>query len=211
MSYTKVILMGAVTLGLLGCAHKNDYLKESQTIPPMGVPTNIYMKPSENYYPITKGITVTTPPLQEPPGSDLQRFKPVKKPAQQALTQPTVTEPVRTVQLPEAAETTKTYYASAKESLTVAGSENQVWAKVGRALQHSPYQILDQDPTMGSYYVLDAVSTGNKVTQSTPIYRVYLKSENNKTQILLLDQQNQPAASDVAVRIISMLRHELAR
>lgn len=207
MSYKKMILMSVSILVLAGCAHKNAYLKEAQTVPPMVVPANIKMKPSENYYPVPGAPVIVTPPPQEPPGSNLQRFKARKNPPQ-ALAQPTVTVASQTTELPPVAETSTIRYAAA-QPLMVAQSENKLWVKVGRVLQHSSYQILDQDPTMGSYYVLDAKSTGNKLTESTPIYRIYLKPENDKTEILLLDKQNQPAVGNAAERIMTVLRNGL--
>ena len=92
----------------------------------------------------------------------------------------------------------------------MAGKPAQVWDKVGKALRSTPYQVLDQDVSMGSYYVLDAPSTGNKVTKATPIYRVYLKPIGDKTEILLFNQHNQPAIREVAKRIIAAIQQKIA-
>lgn len=87
---------------------------------------------------------------------------------------------------------------------------SQAWMKIGRALRKTSYQVLDQDITVSSFYILDTESTNNKITKATPIYRVYLKSRGEGTQVFLLNKNNLPAIGSVSYRILLAIQKGMA-
>lgn len=239
MFYKKISVVAVVAIALVACSrHSADYIRQSQMVQPMVVPPGIALKPADTYYPVPNGApTETKPPSTEPPGSNLQRFKKKKNTTVSMQTtstpvvasaSPSPTESVQTpatvvaestpeqdaapqlakadgaIELPEAAQT-----VNVAETLTISQNPQQAWAQIGKALRGTSYQVLDQDQSMNSYYILDAVSTDNQVTKATPIYRVYLKAVGNQTEVSILDHNNQRASSDVASRIIDAIQHHL--
>nr|WP_304985301.1 outer membrane protein assembly factor BamC [Coxiella-like endosymbiont] len=93
--------------------------------------------------------------------------------------------------------------------LIMSNNISQAWMKIGRALQKTSYQILDQDSMLSSFYILDIKSTNNKITKATPIYRIYLKPQGHQTQVVLLNKNNQPVAKDVAQRVLSDIQQKV--
>ena len=69
---------------------------------------------------------------------------------------------------------------------------------------------MDQDSGMGTYYLLDTGSTGNKITQATPIYRLVIKQTGKKSQLRVLNQKNRPANANIAMRILSSVKKNLS-
>lgn len=193
--FTMILAAAAIMIFFVGCAKQNaSYIAHAQTIHPIVVPpVDTEVKASENYYPVPNNApSITTSPSLIPSGSNLQRFD-----NQSQL------------------QSSKTVLAILQQNsaapapvLIIDQKQGQVWGKVGRALQKTPYQILDQDNTINSYYVLDVKSTNNKITKKTPIYRVYLKSDGNRTDVVLLDKDNQPAEKSVSQRILSAIQQQ---
>ncbi|WP_423062383.1 outer membrane protein assembly factor BamC [Candidiatus Paracoxiella cheracis] len=197
MRYLIYLFSGVMALLLVGCAnHNKDYIKQSKTVHTIVVPRGVALKPAQNYYPVPASTpqNISTSPSLVPPGSDLQRFNPKS----QAKSQPQKTQTLATL--------TQTKNG---QVLEVSEQSSVAWARVGKALRKTSYKVLDEDPSMASYYVLDATSTNNKITKSTPIYRVLLKTNGDNTQVELLNQQNQPAPVDVSKRILGALQKNL--
>jgi uncharacterized lipoprotein len=83
----------------------------------------------------------------------------------------------------------------------------QVWTQTKKALPQAGYPIMEQDNTLGTYYILDKVSTGGVIKRDTPIYQLHLKKTNdNKTVITLSNAQNQAASTSVAERVLNTLK-----
>ena len=186
---------------LVACtSHQTDYINKSKTISAIMLPPGVSIKPEENYYPVP-ATTETTSPSIVPPGSDLQRFSPKKQ----------VSQPQAQTQLQKQASTL-TSWSQTKgggESLVLSEQQALAWKQVGGALQKTPYKILDQDVSMGSYYILDEKSTNDKITATTPIYRLVLQASGSNTDIVLLNQNNEPATPEVSKRILGALKEQL--
>lgn len=98
-----------------------------------------------------------------------------------------------------------------ENQLILAMNVKKAWIVVGKALRKSKtYQILDKDKTMHSYYILDTTATNNKITQSTPIYRLSIQEDGKQADVNIADQKNQSVASKDAMRILSAVKHHLS-
>src|SRR3990167_504017 len=199
MRYRVYFLIGATLLTLVGCTYHDDqYLRQAQTVSPIASDQAAKIKQEQSYYPvpaIPKESVLTPPPLV-PPGSDLQRFEKQKKNSSAAGT----------------SSSSHAYWETSTTGapvLVLSEPMETAWASVGHALQATPYRILDQDESMHSYFILDAQSTSDKITKTTPIYRVYLKRVADRTRIILLNQNNQPAAQNISQRILGTLQKKL--
>ncbi|WP_267256817.1 outer membrane protein assembly factor BamC [Coxiella endosymbiont of Ornithodoros maritimus] len=197
MRYLTLITVIAITMLLVGCAKRpQNYLTHARTVLVMRTSTDIPVKRGENYYPVPDvAPSVTQSPSLALPGSNLQRFENQTQ-LQQSFSKRTM------VTLQQSNQ--------GSPVMTIVEKPAVAWSKVGRALQKTPYQILDQDSALHSYYVLDVKSTNNKITKATPIYRVYLKAQGNQTQVILLSKGNQPAAKDVSQRILTAIQQKVA-
>ncbi|AAO90730.1 outer membrane protein assembly factor BamC [Coxiella burnetii] len=197
MRYLTLITAIATTTLLVGCAKRpQNYLTHARTVPAIRTSADMPVKRGKNYYPVPNAApSVTQSPSLVPPGSNLQRFE-----NQTQLQQSFSKRTMATLQQSN----------QGSPVMAIAEKPAVAWSKVGRALQKTPYQILDQDSTLHSYYVLDVKSTNNKITKTTPIYRVYLKAQGNQTQVILLNKDNQPAAKDVSQRILTAIQQKVA-
>jgi len=196
MRYLIYLFPAAMALSIVGCAsHSKDYMRESKTTTPIVVPSGVAVKPRQNYYPVPGAMpkTVSSQPSLIPPGSNLSRFNP---------------------RLREKSKSKKTLATLSQtkngQMLELTESPKMAWVHVSKALQKTNYQVLDQDPSMASFYVLDVTSTNNKITKDTPIYRLVLKASGKNTEIQLLNQKNQPAPSNISSRILGALQKKLA-
>lgn len=199
MRYLICLFSLVVAVALAGCAsHSEDYIKQSKVVRPIVVPQGVAVKPGQNYYavPLGRTQTVTTSPSLVPPGSNPQRFRHVPAKPQAQQNNKTLASWMRTEN---------------GQALEIAENAKTAWAHVGQALRATNYKILDRDSAMGSYYVLDTSSTDNKITSSTPIYRILLTAEGKNTQIQLLNQRNQPAPNDVSQRILGAVQQKLIK
>src|SRR4029077_9133281 len=96
--------------------------------------------------------------------------------------------------------------------VTINYDYSQAWDKVGQALRASGYRVLQQDNSLGRYYVLDLAGTSGKLQRNTPIYQVHLiEIGTGKTQLNLLDAHNKPADGATARRILGAVQQKLAR
>lgn len=188
--------LGMAVLCVSGCSsHRHNDVDHSQAAPHMVVPRDVAIHPAQPSYPIPNvptpkpGQTTQPSPSLVPPGSDLDRF------GRQSMREHSPSSPT-TVKV-------------ADNHLVLGEDFSIVWSKVGFILHNSPYRILDQDQGLGSYYILDAVSTGNKIVKTTPIYRVYLKKQTGKTEIFVLNQSDQVPREAANQRILSFLEKNL--
>jgi len=196
------ILLGTVTL-LMGCAHRSDeYMKKAQVVPPLQMPSGVNLKSEQNYYPLPRKPVVNTPPPSlVPPGSNLERYK-------ESALEPKVITPTinknNTFALVKWDDTPK------GPTLVLAEKPDSAWTRVGKALRATDYQVLDQDATMSSYYILDTKVTKQQITEKTPIYRVYVKKDLNDTStIVLFSENNNLVQADIAKRILKALQQHL--
>lgn len=197
MRYIKLLTTITTIVFLGSCVKHSQGTIHSQTIVPLVVPADT-LKKRQDHYPVLNLPSVTQPPSQLPPGSNLERFKNPSQLQWQALSSASQKKPAAT-------------QLSTDEQLSLIMSNNisQCWMKVECALQKTPYQIVDQDSSLSSFYIVDIKSTHDKITKATPIYRIYLKSQGNQTQVFLLNKNNQPAAKDVARRILSAIQKKV--
>ncbi|MBW5802331.1 outer membrane protein assembly factor BamC [Coxiella endosymbiont of Ornithodoros amblus] len=197
MRYLTLITVIAIMTLLIGCAKRpQNYLTHAWTVPVMRTSTDMPVKRGENYYPLPSATpSAIQSPSLVPPGSNLQRFE-----NQTQLQQSFSKRAMATLQQSN----------QGSPVMVIVEKPAVAWSKVERALQKTPYQILDQDSTLHSYYVLDVKGTNNKITKATPIYRVYLKAQGNQTEVILLSKGNQPAAKDVSQRILTAIQQKIA-
>lgn len=201
MRYLIYLFPAALALSIVGCAsHDKDYIKQSKTVHPIVVPAGVAVKPQQNYYPVPASAptNISAAPSLIPPGSNLGRFNPHLRP--------------KKLKSPSKSNKRLATLSQTKNGEILELSENtkKAWVDVSEALRNTNYKILDQDPSMASFYVLDVTSTNNKITKDTPIYRLLLKAKGENTQVQLLNQKNQPAASNISNRILGALQKNLA-
>lgn len=192
----------ALVVGLIaGCGmhSQSDYAKKARVTPPLDLPKHVSLRSEQNYYPLPQQPNLKTKqPSLVPPGSDLARFSAKKK----------------AVKVRKPQHFTRAKWSEAGQGepiLALMESQNTAWLEVGKALRDTDYQILDQDPTMSSYYILDTKLTDNEVTEKTPIYRVYIeKDKDNSSKIVLMDEDNNMVAAKTAKRVLRDLEQHLA-
>lgn len=234
----RTLVFLAVVSTLSGCAlHKNSkeagarkhYIQGGQTVQPISVPPGLSASDLQNTYPVPDTHTLqATAPNAIPPGSNPERF------ATQNVAHSSKTSKVSntnlvpavakmTLSAPPVATVSATQLLNSNASAPVAQaaqanalqlqlhmSEQKAWESVGRALLAAHVQVLDQDDTMGSYFILDPTATNNRITATTPIYRINLLAQgSDMTQVVVLDQKDQKADSMVTARVLSTLRRSL--
>ena len=194
MRYLKYVSVIVAVIVVTGCTyHENDYLHEAQTIHPIAAQGTM-VNTDENFYPVPNIPTkpVSEAPSLAPPGSDLQRFE------------------KKTASFPKKEQFAHLeQFSDGEQALVLSEKTALAWDHIGKALHATAYQILDQDASLASYYILDAKSTGNKITKPTPIYRVYLKPDGSDTQVVLMNEKNQPVSPEVSKRILETLQEKL--
>jgi len=175
--------------------HSDDYIKQSQSVRPIVVPAGVTRPMQKAYYrvPALSRQTENAPMSLIPPGSRVSQYRHVAK--------------GKNVQ-----DKKRVFARLSKRSkrLVLSTNSKNAWPMVGRALQKAHYQVLDQDKGMGTYYVLDTGETGHKITQSTPIYRLVLKRDGKKSSLSILKQNDKPANVDIAERILTDIKKNLA-
>lgn len=174
--------------------HSDDYIKQSQSVRPIVVPAGVTSPMQKAYYrvPALSRQAENAPMSLLPPGSRVSRYRNVVKVNVQGKK--------------------RVFVRLSKHSkrLVLSTNSKNAWPMVGRALQKAHYQVLDQDKGMGTYYVLDTGKTSHKITQSTPIYRLVLKRNGKKSSLSILNQKDKPADADIAIRILTDIKKNLA-
>lgn len=195
------LLLTSVAL-IAGCANPDQaYVQKSHQVKPLQMPAGVNLKNEQNYYPLpstAKSAAAVTPPPLTPPGCNLQRFE--KK------------HPPKNVSAANASAISIAKWSQSKAGepiLVLLEKQNKAWDSVGKALNATGYQILDRDPSMSSYYILDTKSTGNQITEKTPIYRVYVKADKETSKIILLSEKNKSVSAGVAKQILQSLEQHL--
>lgn len=95
-------------------------------------------------------------------------------------------------------------------SLLLPQNSAQAWNNIGKALADTDYSIVNQNQKRLVYYILDTVSTNNKITRETPIYQIQLRDLGNGMQVYLTDNDNKPANTVIAQRILNDLNNALS-
>ncbi len=195
---------GVLSLGVLlaacssfGAGNKyssKDYAKHAESVPPIKVPNGANAPKLQAYYKVpAMQIHPGQKPSLVPPGSKVLQYE-------------------KTAQAPKTAQQHKVWAAWGRDSdsLILPIKAASAWSKVGTALRQTPYQILDQDNGLGAYYVLDTTRTGDKITSTTPIYRVNVTAMGaTKTKVVVLNKGNQPANAVIAKRILTALQKNI--
>jgi uncharacterized lipoprotein len=191
---------------------------QAKSLPPVKAPAGLSSDNLVNHYPISSGPTtnqelLTPTPTAVPPANGLSIATPVK-PSLPATAQQNTPNYVANNAAPATASP-KPVMAPAPTSgpviVTVNYDYSQAWDKVGQALRSSGYRVLQQDSSLGRYYVLDLAGTNGQLKRSTPIYQVHLiEIGNGKTQLNLLDSNNKPADGNASRRILGAVQQKLA-
>ncbi len=202
-NFLKVSLVAGIATALTACSHgllnshTKDYQQQAKSVSPLVSTPTAQLRHGRDFYPVPAGKS--TAPVKQPslvpPGSNLSRFANGKKVAAKktAITVAKWSE-----------------INNSEPVLMLSEKEKEAWTRVGRALRASNYQVLDQDPSMSSFYVLDSSVTKNHITDKTPIYRVYLKEQKDgSTQVELLNEKNQPVTTAVARRVLGSVQQHL--
>ncbi len=192
------VVVAAIIL-LSGCSihPQTDYAKKASIEAPLTMSKGLSLRTTQNYYPLPRkpNLEAKTPSLV-PPGSDLQQYKPKK-----------------TAGLKKSKRFAMAKWSEADTGepiLVLLQKLPQAWAEIGKALHATQYQILDQDHSMSSYYILDAKATGKEVTEKTPIYRVYIKKgKNNSSKVVLMSETNKMVSAKIAKRVLGELEQHL--
>lgn len=208
-----VTSLASVLLG--GCAsHDSAYLQQSQQAKPLRMPEGVNLKEEQNYYPspannatVAPASRSTEPPLT-PPGMPTSAVTPSAAPAQSpslatATSSPAPNNAAAAAQLSQNSE--------GDPILVVNANEQTTWHKVSKALKASDYQIVDKDRSMSSFYVLDVRATDNKITEKTPIYRVFLQPDaaGMPTRVSLMSQKNVTLQPEVAKQVLQSIAQHL--
>ena len=203
MRIIKLTGMACIVVALAGCSwskqklhrHDNDYVQGGGQIAQMDLPSGDRAHRMGEYYPIPpNGNVDAKPPSLVPPGSNLHSSK------------------EKSTKVAKAASATKTQLVKLKsgdEALVMANTNAKAWGKVGSALKASGFQVLDQDSDMGTYFILDANETNNRITKQTPILRVNLKADQKNTQVTLASHDNGAVSAKVSDRILHQLQQQL--
>lgn len=197
----KLITIFTCVLMLSSCAHMNysqkHYQKYVGTVSPVIVPKGLALKKGEPYYQVPK-ITTTAPAKSVsliPPGSKVLQYRHSKNQKIQSAS----------------INSQWSYSKNGRTSLKLPITPEVAWRKVEKALQKTPYKVLDKDSAMKSFYVLDTERTGNSITQKTPIYRLFIEKLGKKeSQIAVLNRRSQPVNPDVAKRILGVLKKDIS-
>lgn len=225
----------AIMLALTGCSTwqqsapkpplQTNHYNEATSVSPVKAPSNLSSENLVNHYPIsstpvTNQELLSTQPSSTPPASGLSPSASAAQPVMPATATPqtqTTTNYIQQRLTPER-QTATTAAASSASSMPSNGpvivainyDYSQAWDKVGQALRASGYRVLQQDNSLGRYYVLDLAGTQGKLRRDTPIYQVHLiEIGNGKTQLNLLDSHNKPADDNTARRILGAVQQKL--
>lgn len=203
MRIMKLTGMACVVAALAGCSwsksqlhrHDNDYVQGGGQVAQMDLPAGERAHQMGEYYPVPPGGNVDArPPSLTPPGSNLHSSKDA---------------PVKVAQKTSANKTQLVKLKSGSEALVMASNSTAAWGKVGSALKASGFQVLDQDSDMGTYFILDAKETNDRITKQTPILRVNVTADQQNTQVTLASHDNGSVADTVSDRILHQLQQQL--
>lgn len=183
-----------ITILLAGCSSfsKQSNYMNAKNLPPTRVPRAMVLGPQQTFYPIppVSMAPMAGNPSLLPPGSRSAQIQAQK----QMMTQ--ANAPART----------SAVIASSSTSLVLNLNYDQAWNDVGRALKSSGNKVMQQDKSMGAYYILDLAGTGGQLKTTTPIYRVSIKSVGNNMNVTLLDANNNLVNPSVSSRILGRLK-----
>jgi len=210
MSYLRLLIIAIMAIVLSACASyfgkHNNNTEAVATVPHTQVPDHLNAANLQNTYAVPPvGQTASDQPLSlVPPGSAVANADNKNNPATPYLQTAPVSSPSMPANSPAAPQAQIT-----NAGLVVKQPYQQVWQATANALTASGYQVVEQDSSLGTYYVADKVSTGGVIKKDTPIYQVHLQANGDATQITLLNSDNQNADSANTQRILGTLRNKL--
>lgn len=213
-------------LGLTGCSslfgkhnfiheHEIAYTKSTSTAP-LVVPENYSRANIGNDYPVpTVNNTISAKPISLlPPDSLADQIKQgkvsadiLKKPLPPLVKQTQTT--ANNASTPTLAVNNGGGMISGS-SLLLPQNPAQAWDNIGKALANTDYSIVNQNQKRLVYYILDTVSTDNKIARETPIYQIHLRDLGNGMQVYLTDNDNKPTNTVIAQRILNDLNSALS-
>lgn len=206
------------------------------SVDPVNVPADLSNNNIQSSYPVPE-VTATNNNANVnllPPGSGLQQSTQKQQSIQTATNSDPAISPVVTTAnnsaftptssavavQPNPVNSTKAFTPANSAAKPAAGSKvdllvklpyNQAWAQVGKSLPTTGYPVMEQDNFSGTYYILDKVGSGGSLKRDTAIYQIHLEKQGDKaTAVTLLDQQNRPADSKTATRILGALKNKIS-
>lgn len=185
----------------------------AQSVPPINVPV---VSPDgsaqQTDYSVsatstTAASSTSTTVSLAPPGSNLQQAanpQPVA-PANQTMGQAVTNQNPQTAAAPAASTS-----SGGRVALAVNMNYSQTWSQLKKVLPTAGYPVMEEDNFSGTYYVLDKVSSNGVIKRDTPIYQLHLEKRGDKTTVVtVLNNQNQPADSAVATRILTAVKKSI--
>ena len=194
-----------------GLGHRDSNYAKARTIAPVTIPKGTDAPTMRAYYPVPNlpAQANTAPPSIIPPGSHILEH--MKKYHGHGPVAQAEAAKASASGLPQAKakSTTQLQTQTSEDSIAIKANVKVAWRMVGKALAHTPYQVLDKDTTLGSYYVLDSQQTHDKVTANTPIYRIRVKQSGHFAVVSVYDRDNAHAGKVAATKILATLKHAI--
>ena len=153
--------------------------------------------------------------------SELARFLDVGAPAEQAVaaTAAPVAEPAAPVSQATDSEDLRVVDAGdGKMYLAIPEAFEQAWKNTGIALQNSGLEVTEGDPDQGFYRITPGEQTGEKKgffsklafwkgdRNADASWQISLTSVGNKTELIVVNEDNEWEATDDAARLLSLIR-----
>lgn len=205
LKIVQIIGVGVAVISLNACTSQTSYNQKhfkryAYSVHPIVVPSDTKIVKKEPYYqlPIGAAHVQAKPVSLIPPGSNILQYQKKSHDKKQN----------RQSSLPISKKLVQSKLGTEKIILSLKPAV--AWEKLGEALRKSHYQILEKDKGMHSYYVLDSSKTHNKITQATPIYRVYVNAKGKYTEVGLMNHSNQPPNSKTTHRILKAIQLHIA-
>lgn len=176
-----------------------------ESVQPINVPTGLSDNNLQANYQVS-GDTTTSAASSTvslaPPGSMLEGVAN----AGQSTSEPS-TQPAAVAQNTQTATSTS---SGGRVALAVNMNYSETWSQMKKILPTSGYPVMEEDSFTGTYYVLDKVSSNGVIKRDTPIYQLHLEKRGDKTTVVtVLNNQNQPADSAVATRILTAVKKSI--
>lgn len=179
------LLAGCSWVNHVSKRHNNDYLAQSNEIAPLTLPAGKSRDQLKAFYPTPSNRPAEkTPPSLLPPGSHIAH--------------PTSNSQTSLVKQPDGAE-----------ALFIKSNPEVAFKDVGNALTDSGYRVLDQDQSLGAYFVLDAQQTNGRITKATPIVRVNVISDGTGSEVTLASHGGEHLTPQINDRVLRTIQQHL--
>ncbi len=184
----------------------------AESVPPLNVPVVTGDNTAQNNYTVAPAETNAAAPSAAslaPPGSNLEQAS-NPQPVVATAANPATAQPAavgNAAQNPAPAASTS---SSGRVALAVNMNYGQTWSQLKKVLPTAGYPVMEEDNFSGTYYILDKVSSNGSIKRDTPIYQLHLEKRGDKTTVVtVLNNQNQPADSAVATRILTAVKKSI--